>query len=123
MRIITVRWLWWAQAMTVNTALILIRPERRYDGPLLAHERHHARQMRGFGVWRFWWHYITSADFRLRVEVSAYRVQYRLNPRGLAAMGRVLATSYLLPITPERAALLISSNKKKGVRNGDGGDF
>lgn len=83
MKIIPTPWLFWAQAMTITPTLILIRPERENDAALIAHEKRHCEQMGETGTARFWWRYATNREFRLQMELEAYRVQLAMHPSAL----------------------------------------
>lgn len=68
-----------ADALCLGLA-ILIRPQHRNNTPLLAHERQHCRQFfRSFGVNALL--YLISRRHRYRLELEAYGVQLRLQPR------------------------------------------
>lgn len=99
------RLLFWTDALTVNTNLILIRPEFIKNKPLIAHEMVHQRQMLHLGVWTFWFRYLTSKDFRLNVELEAYRVQVKEG----ASLDRAAQnlTKYWLSITNTEAKNLL----------------
>ena len=108
-RVIYTRALCWAQAMAVTSTLIIMRPERRGDEALLAHERCHCGQMRRDGTVVFWWRYATSRAFRQAVEVEAYRVQLAMRPAALEAFATSLATRYYLPLTVAQARALLTA--------------
>lgn len=107
MRIIHTRLLTWSRGMALTPSLILIREDARGDEALLAHEREHCEQMRRLGTVWFWLRYITSAAFRQRVEVDAYRVSYSHAPERIAAYATALSTRYRLRLTFEQAVKLI----------------
>jgi hypothetical protein len=67
--------LFWADAFTVNTSLILVKPAYVNDTALIKHEEKHQEQMKKIGVFRFWWLYATSKEDRKRLEVEAYTAQ------------------------------------------------
>lgn len=99
------RLLFWADAFTVNTNLILIRPEFINNKALIAHEMTHQRQMLHIGVWKFWLKYLTSKDFRLAVEVEAYKVQIKAGASIERAAENL--TKYWLDITNTEAENLL----------------
>lgn len=108
MRVYPVRWLFWAHGMALTPTLILIRPERNNDQPLIEHEKVHCQQMADLGTLRFWWRYLTSCAFRLRMEVQAYQVQLRMQPWNLDRFAEALATRYFLKITQPQARALLA---------------
>lgn len=87
---------------------VFIRPSKRGDEALLAHEQTHVAQF-----WRnpfFGFAYLFSKPARMRYEVEAYRAQLKLRPDLLDALAADLATKYNLGITLAEA---------KGALNGD----
>lgn len=85
---------------------VFIRPTKREDAGLLAHELTHVKQF---------WHnplfglfYLLSKKSRFKYEAEAYRVQLAYYPDRLEALATILATKYKLDITVDeaRAALL-----------------
>lgn len=54
---------------------IFIRPKYRNDRGLLEHELQHVRQIFRYGVLPFPFLYLLNAEFKLRMEAEAYRVQ------------------------------------------------
>jgi hypothetical protein len=94
------------QAITYGP-LIVIRPSRKGDEGLLAHERVHVEQFKRnpfFGL-----AYLFSKKKRLQYEVEAYRVQLKYHPDRLGAFANALATKYRLGITQGEAELLLSA--------------
>jgi len=84
---------------------IFIRPTKREDIGLLAHEKTHVKQF-----WRnplFGLFYLLSSKARLKYEVEAYREQLKYHPDRLDAFATSLATKYNLGITKEAAASLL----------------
>lgn len=43
---------------------------------LAAHEHVHQKQQRGYGVEKWWEHYLISPQFRLEQEIPAHQVEY-----------------------------------------------
>lgn len=99
--------------MCLHPRLILIRPARKDDTVLMAHELVHAKQMRRVGWFRFWASYLTDAQFRTEAEAEAYRESYRLNPAGLHRYANALATLYRLDLTYAQARELINGEQPK----------
>lgn len=86
--------------------LIFIRPSKREDAALLAHEKVHAKQfLRNplFGLW-----YWLSKDARLQYEAEAYGAQATLRPDRLDAFATSLSTKYDLGISFEQARAAIA---------------
>jgi hypothetical protein len=106
-RVIHTPLLFWADGFTVSPHLVLIHSRRRGDEVLLAHELVHCRQMRETGWLRFALRYLLQRDFRLRMEVEAYResIAQGASP---ARCARALARGYRLGITTRQARRLLS---------------
>lgn len=88
-------------AMTYGP-FIFIRPSRKDDAGLLAHEQVHVAQFKRnpfFGL-----AYLFSKKARLGYEVEAYREQLKHNPERLYAYADALANKYGLDITLDEAA-------------------
>lgn len=102
------RLLWWADAMTLNQSVILVRPEKASDKALLAHERVHQAQMRRVGTLTFWWRYLTDRTFRLQSEVEAYQtsIAFGASQTGCALL---LVDKYHLGITYTDAYRLLEA--------------
>jgi hypothetical protein len=82
--------------------IVLIRPSRRDDQGLLAHELVHVRQFwRTFGL--FGIAYWLSKTKRLAYEVEAYREQLKYSPGREQLFARFLANNYDLDITEQQA--------------------
>ena len=105
--IIYTRLLLWSDGMAVHPRLILIRPSRRGDAVLLAHEQMHCEQMRRVGVLRFWWRYLAVPAFRQAAEAEAYRVSYSHAPERAAKFATALSTRYCLRLSFDDAMALI----------------
>jgi hypothetical protein len=93
--------------MCLHPRLVLLRPARKDDAVLMAHELVHAKQMKEDGWFRWLFRYATKAG-RLAYEVPAYQESYRLNPNGLHRYANALATLYRLDLTYAQAKELIS---------------
>ena len=94
-------------AHAIFAPLILIRPNRRGDAGIIAHERRHAKD-----VWLCGWLicgllYLLSRRFRCWFEVRGYREEIRINPDRLLWAAESLANDYKLPIGFNRARLLL----------------
>lgn len=101
------RLLFWTDAMTVNTSLILIRPEHKDDTRLIAHEMTHQSQMRKSNALVFWVKYLCSKSFRLQAEVEAYKVQILHGAPIITCASHL--TRYGLGITQAEAMALLRS--------------
>jgi hypothetical protein len=80
---------------------IFIRPEKRDDAGLLAHEQTHVRQF-----WKnplFGIAYLLSKNSRAKYEVDAYREQLKHYPEREAVLAEQLATKYGLGISVDDA--------------------
>lgn len=108
MTILYTRLLFWADGMALTPDLILIRPERKGDDGLLAHEQVHCDQMRKTSVLSFWMRYICSASFRQQMEVEAYQVSCAHEPHKAPAFAAALSDRYGLDLSPEQAMSLIT---------------
>lgn len=60
--------------------LIIVAKSHKDNAALIAHEQCHQSQQRRDGTLTFWWHYITSSDWRYRYELEAYRVWLEVAP-------------------------------------------
>ena len=94
-------------AHAILSPLILIRPNRRGDAGIIAHERRHAKD-----VWLCGWLicgllYKFSRRFRLWFELRGFREEIRINPDRLLWAAESLANDYKLPIGFNRARLLL----------------
>jgi Domain of unknown function (DUF4157) len=89
---------------------IFIRPNRKGDEGLLAHEQVHVAQFKREPI-MFWPKYLLSKKARYAYELEAYRVQLRYRPDRLDAYAEALATKYRLnlPIDFVREELLASN--------------
>ncbi len=105
--VISTRLLFWAQGFCPCPWVIFVRPERKGDAALLAHEKVHIEQMRRVGLIRFWLAYLFDDAFRFDSELEAYRRQLELDPGGLYRFANGLATIYWLDITYEEALLAL----------------
>lgn len=82
--------------------LVFIRPGRRGDAGLLAHELVHVRQFyRTLGLNGPL--YLLSRRYRLRAEVEAFRAQLAKSPGMEKAFAQLLATRYRLGLSVEEA--------------------
>lgn len=99
------------QGMCLHPRLVLVRPERRGDAVLLAHEAVHCQQMRRHGWFRWVWRYLCQSDWRMHYEAEAYRESYRLNPGNLHGYANALATLYRLDLTYAQAKALITQSR------------
>ena len=104
--IIATRLLFWADAFTVNTKLILVRPEHKDNRALLAHERQHQLQMQQLGVYYFTWKYLTDRQFRQAMEVEAYKISIACG-ENKAFCARYLSERYWLGINFDEAMALL----------------
>jgi hypothetical protein len=93
--------------MCLHPRLILLRPARKDDAVLMAHELVHAHQMRRVGWLRWVAAYLFDPQFRQAAEAEAYRESARLNPSGLHRYANALATLYRLDLTYAQARELI----------------
>lgn len=66
--------------------LIVITKRARNDAGLLCHEQVHARQMKRIGTLKFWWLYMTDMNFKIAMEVEAYRVSIQNGMRPSVAV-------------------------------------
>lgn len=97
-----------ADAIAINTSTVLIVGERENDEPLRAHERVHCSQQAEDGnAFRWWLRYLTDREFRLEMELEAYRVQLALQPGSIERFALSLATNYRLGITTDAARALL----------------
>jgi hypothetical protein len=87
--------------------VILIRPSRRGDVGLLAHEKVHVSQFwRSLGILPLLSLFIPS--LRLKFEVEAYRKQLEFNPDAALAFAGFISTKYGLSITVTDALKLLT---------------
>jgi hypothetical protein len=98
----------WADGRTLGP-IVQIRPSRRNDAGLLAHELEHVRQWREAPI-RFYPRYLFSRRWRLRYEVEAFRAQLRLDPAALNSCSALLATRYRLGISFRDALNLLEDS-------------
>ena len=80
---------------------IFIRPTKKGDEGLLAHEKTHVKQF-----WKnpfFGLFYLFSKKARFKYEAEAYRVQLAYYPERLETLATILATKYKLNITVDEA--------------------
>ena len=85
---------------------IFIRPEKKDDAGLLAHEQTHVAQFWSnpfFGI-AYW----LSKKSRLKYEAEAYRAQLAFYPERLDVLALALATKYGLGITFDQAKEALS---------------
>lgn len=86
--------------------IILIRPEWAADKILLQHERCHVQQF-----WRYLGLngllYKFSKRWRLKFELEAHRVEYRLDPSRLDRLANNLASNYGLSLMISDARQMI----------------
>lgn len=70
------------------------------DAAMIAHEHVHFEQQSAMGVERWWEEYLRNPEFRLRMEIPAYRMQYevakhvfhgRLTPGYAEALAKALS--------------------------------
>jgi hypothetical protein len=107
-RVIVTNWMpKGVDGMCLHPRLILLRPARKDDAVLMAHELVHAEQMRRVGWFRWVVGYLLAPMFRQDAEAEAYRESYRLNPSGLHRYANALATLYRLDLTYAQAKALI----------------
>jgi hypothetical protein len=88
-------------AATTYGPIIFIRPEKKDDMGLLAHEKVHVKQFWHnplFGLWYFF-----SKKSRFEYELAAYKVQAAFNPERRERFAELLSTCYGLDITKEEA--------------------
>lgn len=79
-----------------------IRPRRKGDAGIVAHESTHVRQFwRSFGLAGFL--YVLSKKKRLEYEVEAYREELKISPDKAEAFALALSTKYGLSITKDEA--------------------
>lgn len=88
-------------AATTWGPFIFIRPSKRDDVGLLAHEQVHVRQWKRNPF--MFVPYLFSKKRRLAYEVEAYREQLTHYPERLDRIAEILATKYRLDITKEQA--------------------
>lgn len=87
--------------------VILMRPTHRHDYALIAHERTHVKQFwRSLGLHGLL--YPLSKKYRLKAELEAHRLEYRLAPERLDRLASNLARNYDLDISFGRAREEIS---------------
>jgi hypothetical protein len=107
MRFKYIPWLPW-HGVAINTDLVLIRADHKHDIGLHAHELVHCDQMGERGALVWWFHYLTSRDFRLAQEVEAYRTSVAHAPHRINAFALTLSRSYFLGISQEEAFSLLT---------------
>ena len=107
-RVIHTRALFWAQGMAVAPWLVLIRPSRRGDEALLAHELVHVEQMRRHGTLKFWKRWVTSRVWRAHYEIEAYRAALVHRPHNLDLYAASLASNYGLRVSVSQARKLLT---------------
>ena len=86
---------------------ILVRPHRRGDEALIAHERRHA-----VDAWLCGWLvcgllYLISKRFRCWFEVRGYREEIKIDPGRREWAAQALANDYRLGISAEKARDLL----------------
>jgi hypothetical protein len=93
-------------SITLGT-VILIRPSKRGDKDLIAHEQFHVQQFKSskHSAIGFWFKYLTNADFRIQCEAEAYKVSIA---NGLPLIeAAILLMGYGKKMTLERAKELL----------------
>lgn len=110
-RVIATDWLpKGVHGICLHPRLVLVRPERKDDATLLAHELVHAKQMIRVGWLRWVIAYLFDPIFRQLAEVEAYQESVRLNPAKLHTYANALATLYRLDLTYAQAKALIQGS-------------
>lgn len=92
----------------------IIRPSKRDDRGLHAHEAVHRRQFcESFGLSGV--RYLVSKKWRQHYEVEAYREQLKFSPHCLGLFAGYLSENYKLGLSKEvaKALLLRSTNQKQ----------
>ena len=94
-------------AHAIFAPLILIRPNRRGDAGIIAHERRHAKD-----VWLCGWLicgllYKFSRRFRLWFELRGFREEIKVAPERLAWAAKALSNDYRLGISGHTALKLL----------------
>jgi len=107
--IYTTKLLFWTDALTINSELILMRPDFANSTALITHERTHQAQMARMGTFTFWRKYLASKSFRQAMEVEAYKAQIAAGA-SLITCARHLATDYRLGITQAQAMVLLQES-------------
>ena len=84
-------------AHAIFAPLILIRPNRRGDAGIIAHERKHCRD-----IWRCGWLvcgllYLVSRRFRLWFELRGYREELKHDPARLYRLAFEISKRFKLP--------------------------
>ena len=88
--------------------IILIRPSKKDDLGLLAHEKVHVRQF--WQTFPFFW-MMFSKKFKLKIEVEAYREQLKYSVDREASARKFatfIATKYGLDVHPDLAYALLT---------------
>lgn len=87
----------WADGRAIGP-VVQIRPSRRGDASILAHELEHVRQWREAPI-SMPLRYLFSRRWRLRYEVEASRAQLKVDPLAITSCAALLATQYRLGIS------------------------
>lgn len=88
--------------ITLMPSLILIPQWTKSDKAYLAHELTHAEQQCKYGVFTFWYRYLTSKPFRQATEVEAYQAQIKAGA-SVDTCAISLVSGYGLGISMEKA--------------------
>jgi hypothetical protein len=97
-----------SRGICICPTLILIPKWAKGSEAYLAHEQVHAAQQRHFGVFKFWYLYITDKSKRLGFELDAYAVQLD-HGASIHACAYQLATGYGIDLTVDQATKLLES--------------
>lgn len=89
--------------------IVQIRPSRRGDQSMLAHELEHVRQWREAPI-LMPLRYLLSRRWRLRYEAEAFRAQVRLDPAAITSCAALLATKYRLGLSYRDALNLLEGS-------------
>ncbi len=109
--IIETKLLFFADGLTVNQNLILVKPGHVFDMALLAHEECHQKQMKRIGTFTFWFKYIFSKKFRLESEIEAYCVSIKKGAN-LESCAWNISNNYMLDLDFRTAKLMLFNKVK-----------
>jgi hypothetical protein len=97
--------------ITISESLIIVKAGHKTEA-LVAHEMCHQKQMSelgAFGFVKFWFKYLTSKDFKKKVEVEAYKVSIA-NGQSIESCAKHLSGPlYKLGITYQQALDLLKA--------------
>jgi hypothetical protein len=96
---------WGGAAWSPN--MIVIKKDAYNKPALIAHERHHQKQQLKEGTLKFFFKYLTSKDYRFRMELEAYKVWYQMSPNDLERLVFIMTNSYGFNVSKDEVQKLL----------------